>query len=584
MHGGEIIKLKRPKRIIDAIFALMLIASAIFLVRVAPVGYNGYDEMFYLSVPYRLTQGDALIVNEWHPAQLAGFLTWPLMRAFLAINGGTEGIVLTFRYIYIAAHTLAAVCVYLILRKKNAAGAVAAAISFYLFIPYYRLALSYNSMGIGLLLLAGLLMATAERGRGFAAAGLMFAGAVLCCPYLMIIYGIYCALTLLRAICGARGILDARAFDWRAWGGFTLGAAAIAAALCAAILSRAGVDEVIAALPNIFNDPEHVQIDLKERITLYIRHLCLSRAIARLASFGTAGILIISALDKGRARRRWLYLAAAAVITLIYLAASINRYRYINYLMLPLNILGVTAYALTRDKNRGIFMFVFIPGWIFSFFKSMASNQFYYALTEALAVSTAASAYFILALLCEMHEENKSAARGRRTLNLTAAALSAAAILGLWALLIRDRAEIACGNCRTTGIDAAYTLTARMNGGVADGLYGTEEQAQEYAAYMDAAKAVREYDGATALYFTWEQWLCLEDEKLCAAYSQWLSLTSPVKSAARLEDYWRLNPDRRPDVIFLDKELAATDGVAQQIDVEGYTLTENEKAYVYKKA
>ena len=52
------------------------------------------------------------------------------------------------------------------------------------------MALSYNSMGILLLLSACVLVATADPKRRAAPllAGLFFAGAVLCCPYLLLLY------------------------------------------------------------------------------------------------------------------------------------------------------------------------------------------------------------------------------------------------------------------------------------------------------------------------------------------------------------------------------------------------------------
>ena len=41
------------------------------------------DEGFYLTIPYRLIQGDCLLVDEWHVSQLAGFLLIPVLKLYL---------------------------------------------------------------------------------------------------------------------------------------------------------------------------------------------------------------------------------------------------------------------------------------------------------------------------------------------------------------------------------------------------------------------------------------------------------------------------------------------------------------------
>lgn len=82
----------------------------------APYGFASSDECFYLSVPYRFIQGAAPFVDEWHGSQLAGFLLYPLMKLFLAISPDGEGMVLTFRYFFIAVNV--AVNIYIYIRSQ----------------------------------------------------------------------------------------------------------------------------------------------------------------------------------------------------------------------------------------------------------------------------------------------------------------------------------------------------------------------------------------------------------------------------------------------------------------------------------
>ena len=105
------------KRNIDILAALALLACLVLLLWKAPFGYVSADESFYLTVPYRLIQGDALLVDEWHPSQLSGVLLYPALRLYLALSGSTEGIYLSFRYIYAVAQVMAAAYIYLRLRR-----------------------------------------------------------------------------------------------------------------------------------------------------------------------------------------------------------------------------------------------------------------------------------------------------------------------------------------------------------------------------------------------------------------------------------------------------------------------------------
>ena len=77
--------------------AISCIAFALalgYIIWRAPFGFASFDECFYLSVPYRFTQGAAPFIDEWHGSQMAGFLLLPLMKLFLVFSPDGEGMVL----------------------------------------------------------------------------------------------------------------------------------------------------------------------------------------------------------------------------------------------------------------------------------------------------------------------------------------------------------------------------------------------------------------------------------------------------------------------------------------------------------
>ena len=81
-----------------ALFALCFGAAAAFALWKCPYGFGSYDDAFYLTVPHRLSMGDALFVDEWHLSQLSGLLTAPLVWLYRTLTGSMDGSILAARY------------------------------------------------------------------------------------------------------------------------------------------------------------------------------------------------------------------------------------------------------------------------------------------------------------------------------------------------------------------------------------------------------------------------------------------------------------------------------------------------------
>lgn len=239
----------------DAVFFLLLMLAAVFFCWRCRYGFADWDESFYLTIPRRLTQGDRLLIHEWHVSQLSGVLLYLPVLLFEKLTGGTDGIYLAFRYLCVAVQTLTAAAVYLRLRRYHRIGAAAGALALAVYTPFGINALSYNSMGVLFMTLTGALLAPAERNDRavYVLAGLCFAGAVLCCPHLALVYLLYAAVVILRR----KKEYALPAFSPRAFGLFTLGAAVLAVYFFAVGLAGAELSELPEALRGIFSDPEH---------------------------------------------------------------------------------------------------------------------------------------------------------------------------------------------------------------------------------------------------------------------------------------------------------------------------------------
>ncbi|MCC8164300.1 MAG: hypothetical protein LIO86_14340, partial [Lachnospiraceae bacterium] len=67
--------MKRESAKYDLCFLILLIGALMVHLSRIRLGYADIDESFYLTVPYRILQGDSFLVDEWHLSQLLAFLT-----------------------------------------------------------------------------------------------------------------------------------------------------------------------------------------------------------------------------------------------------------------------------------------------------------------------------------------------------------------------------------------------------------------------------------------------------------------------------------------------------------------------------
>lgn len=222
------------------------------------------DESFYYTIPQRLSQGDRLLVDEWHVSQLSGLLLSVLYRLFTAVTGGVDGILLFMRFVY----AFCGFCIYWLLyvkmRRYGTWGLLAVA-SFTIFSFFLMPTLNYITMTVqGTAVFGALVLAD---GRPKSVPTLLFAGIVLSCtvlaePILAIAYLFYSVMVFanrIRQKCrpdSAKSrydfILNVRV--WR-WISLSVGACLIAFLLYLQI--KSGIPNVIRNLPNLVTDSEY---------------------------------------------------------------------------------------------------------------------------------------------------------------------------------------------------------------------------------------------------------------------------------------------------------------------------------------
>lgn len=567
----------------DILFIALMACGIVFSIWKCFYGFGGSDEAFYLTIPDRLSMGDALITEEWHLSQLSSFLLIPFVSIYKLIVGSTEGIILAARFNYIIFHAIISSVIYFRLKNKGILSVIASFL-FFIFTPYNIMALSYNTMGLDFVAVTGVLMGTNYKNKALPTviAGLTFAAAVLCSPYLAagyVLFGICVILHYLLKNKNLKFVISEEIFGIKSFAMFTAGAAILAVLFLAFVLSRAGIGDIINVLPNLMTDPEHPQLSLSYRISLYFKSIYNLHDNFKIAVISYFVMLFAMIIDKKRKLHRSLYLvisSAISIFTLALLIPNITSSTY-NAVMFPMIFIGITSYILCNKKPRRLFVSLFVLGIIHSVALEMTSNQYFYVISMALASSNIASYIFLAQLLKEM-KETEDNFDYKILLKYSALAMVVLTIGIQGFLQCKSKAE----HCFwESSID---TLTSEIPVGPAKGIMTNSNNCNNYIQVYNDISSYKDYDEGNILFLSEKTWAYLADDNLSyGTLSAWITEGNEV-SLDRLEKYYEINPQKVPDYIYILKDSKWEPSVVDTISQEwGYTVNESDMSYKLDK-
>ena len=528
------------------LFLILMIPLSAMLFIKCRYGFANIDESFYLTIPYRLTQGDVLLLHEWHLSQLISWVLQIPVKAYLLLFGSTDGIILAFRYLYVGLHICSSTALYLMLRKHSKVGAVLSSVFFCLYVPFGISAMSYNSLGIEFLTLASVVLTCASRKWTRVLSGVFFALSVLCCPYLAVVYLLYFAgVMCFRATHRSWENVAFLSMDCFFW--FSVGVFATAFAFCVCVLPRIPLSKWGGIISGLFSDPEH-QRSMGEGLWEYGRILFKRADVWCLVLATVLGCVI-----KNKSFR-----AVCSVIVLFSTAVSVLRCtEYINFLMFPLGISGVYFYLVYRNKTAGaLFYGIWIPGMVYTLCIHLSSNQAFYAISSASTVPLVASV-MIIAITCG--EILRSDVRRVLKSGLILSMILLVSLQGYfqtqlrWSFLFWD----------TPMSDQTSVVTE----GPHKGLWVSPPKNEQYMAKYEAAKQLK--PGGTVLFFGESTYCYLFGDWQNGSFSAWMGIPG-AGTFWRLEQYYQLNPDKLPDQVFI--EASYGDFAANFLDSEVYAL------------
>ena len=278
------------------------------------------------------------------------------------------------------------------------------------------------------------------------------------------------------------------------------------------------------------------------------------------------GLALAAAIrfDRGVKKRRWLYLLLAAAVTFFFSLPYLLMYRAYNYMIFPLNLLGFFAFLLCEKRETKLFCALFLPGLVYWACIDMASDLGFSSIAGASAVNMPCSVMCLARLLREMWQERKAGRALRRAGHLLGMAAAAAVVCALALVLVyltytRD----ACS--RRRWLDDTEILH-----GAAAGLRTDAETAENMEREYAALRPLREIPEGNVLYLARNSLRFLEDSKRCVSNNLWFSYTTPERAFRELEAYWACFPDRRPDYVYLRRDMVE-DGYLEGFDPYPHT-------------
>ena len=552
----------------------------------APYGYFFDDEPYIITLAQRVYYGDRLILDEWHVAQPIAPLLLPLYSLYVNLTGGTEGILLAFRFTYCLMWTMVCymVCKTLIRETKplnagkyGAVSVIWATLYLFLFSPLDYMTLSYTSIGLSaaFAVICLALWNTPELKLRPPTAGILLAVSVciqvLCSPYMCfpVIAGTVVAWVYLKR--GKKNGPEAmiRCLFW-----FAGSVLVIFLLFCLLFILRGKeVAYLIPCIRAIFHDPQHPARGLlKGLLTMIIN---LGKKCAPFAVIISAAALVVLLKPKWASRFRLHVFLLCCLGYLFAMFQCITWWRQgLNYQMIDLAMLGFISYLLLHEKPKRLFCTFYLYGLAYTVCNYFGSNTELFSVGMTLSVCGTAGAVFVMLLCHELSGEYKTKPVASEVIGVLAAVLVLAQLGAQGYLKVT----------RQYWDRPLSQLTARIDVGAAKGIMTTEGRKNQYEEnYRNLRGLLQNASvGPDSRFVSLSpNTIAYLDARLpVGTYSSWtFTNNDPDLFFARMDDYIRLG-HAPPDVLYCAKRVAVPD----RFQEEGYEVYTNGEAVLYKRS
>ena len=482
-------------------------------------GMGSADEHFYTTLGYRFAGSDRMFADDWHIAQMISFFLDPIVSIYLHLTGGSEGIILFMRLIYVFCLLATGYVLYLRFESYRFR-AVVAALIYLLYTPFQIMALSYNTMSVMFVILAvSAYPDESEEKLRLVFAGLFASFAVINTPYLALFYVFLTVLAIAKP----------NLFSRTRWAYLSLGVLAAAVLFLSYLFLMTPPSLVMESLRHLI-DPSH-----SGGIRQILRNIALLWRFFHV--FLPLMVIEVLAAFFVRNKDREVRLTCIGVVLVLSMIAMgyagiVNSYQESlgghGTLLLPFAVSGAVYLILFKENSYPVtvyFISVFHAVMILC-----SSNVGPRTFIAPLILACSMSVLFIHV-------------RRRPTLSMAYTVLLVSLLYGK----IEDV------------YDGSGVYTASLSSGPLKGLRDSPENAESYNDSLEDIRAINARKEKHAMLVTWNCWEYLALNKTIATFSTYPYFWEEEEYLLAQKEYMEEHPDRFPALVYLDHTGAPYD-------------------------
>ncbi len=534
-------------------------------------GFCWSDESFYISTADRFYRGAVPLVDEWYRTQMSSILMLPFYSVYVLLSGGTDGIVLYFRLLYLILTVIIAVVYFRVLRKDYPDTVSAVPALFVMCYAHLNNATFSYYMLSNLLLILGLILIYDYRNTcrksELVFAGVVIALAVFCMPlmavgYIAVMAAVFIVLTVNRIFDLPDNVK--KAIDNIRLGDIALytviGVAVPAVLFLVYLFTHTDIDYLINTLPVALVDNEHA-----ESLGYFIRkpNRCLVEVYGTYTTYASYLLIAVSFVFQKLLKKdpfRTVVVLADVAVFVIMASHSIGR---VGYIQVAFFMFMIPVFFVSERKNHFLFFLTTVPAVLVALIYCFASSDFLYVMAIGAAVATGAGVAGIY--------DHIAGSRDDQTKNGVPAKITGILLTGVVAFSLCITFVLRMTNVYR---DAPIPkLNQKITTGVAKGLYTTGEHLEqytdvydmidEYCQNTDGYEVISGSDRGNVLFSKILPWGYTASALNCGYPTTW---RATAYDEDQLKRYYEVNPEAVPDIIVvLDSKYGSYDAAG---DVE----------------
>ena len=566
--GNKIIMKKRKYDRRTIVSVIVLITCALFLLWKARYGWVFNDEPFMVSLGHRMIKGDLLLINEWHKCQTTGCFFLPFILLYTKIVGSTVGLILFCRFVYVVWWMISGIIVLIRLKQFGWIGLLCT-VTFLLFTPLDQMNMTYNSLALSFILLFITYFFVKGNAITDCLHGFFLACAILVYPFLLLFFLSYCIAIITVYVKKVNVPNECKRFFEKgifiriSFTAFLIGI------IILALIFIGGVEKSFIGIKEVLQ----INGSASRSITSFLKNIIFTLPLQ-----STIGIIVlaVSVFDKNKKHKDIFFIIQAVLCVSSLLWILYDLYSF-NCIMTPFTIFGLQCFILTEQRRNYMLLSMWMTGIIFSIACYLSSDLGMSAMSVGLAVSSIAGMICLSEYCYEMRFFQKGLFLHRFVVCL---------ISLIFILQIGGEAYLKI--FRSYHDDLFPTLSTVINHGCAKGIITTKERAEYYEDLYNDVQTIRKLHFANKsvnfLSLSLSPTVYLDLDYDYSTYSVWTYTNNKPDYSTmnkRLNDYYIINPQKKPDIIYIKNSEKEWLNLITCIDFDRYNSIELDTGIVF---